>query len=99
VEVYPEPGDMVIHGALRRHRHGVKEVESGERYAFSNFALPYSKNPGTFYTFNSPEYNNIRHNDPDYIIKLNINLMPDAGTVPENPTDDLHNYKNIDIEG
>jgi hypothetical protein len=98
IEVLPEPGDMVIHGALRQHRHGVKEVESGERYAFSNFSLPYSKNPGTFYAINTPEYNHIRNNDPNYIVVLNTNLIPDAGTVPENPKDVLHNYKNIDIE-
>lgn len=100
VEVQPEPGDMVIHGALRLHRHGVREVESGERYAYSNFCLPYDKNPGTFYAFNSPEYNEIRQNDPDYIMKLNDNLKPEAGTVPaeDNSRDLLHNYFNIDKE-
>jgi hypothetical protein len=40
--------------------HGVKEVTSGVRYAFSNFCLPATKNPGSFYNFNSEEYLNIR---------------------------------------
>lgn len=97
LEVEPQPGDMVIHGALKRHRHGVREVASGERYAFSNFCLPYDKNPGTFHAFNSPEYNHIRNNDPNYIEKLNENLIPDSGTMPneENSRDLLHNYFNI----
>lgn len=98
IEVLPEPGDMVIHGALRQHRHGVKEVDSGERYAFSNFSLPYSKNPGTFYTFNSDKYNEIRATDPNYRITLGMNLKPETANIPKNPIHPLHNYINVDIE-
>jgi hypothetical protein len=53
-KVSPKPGDLVIHNALLQH--GVNEVTSGLRYAFSNFCLPIGKNPGSFYNFNSPEY-------------------------------------------
>lgn len=55
-ELWPGPGDLVIHGALSKHKHGVKEVTKGIRYAFANFCLPAHKNPGTFYNFNTPEY-------------------------------------------
>lgn len=71
LEVQPEPGDLVIHGALSRHKHGVREVDSGIRYAFANFCLPATKNPGTFYNFNTDQFNQIK-SDPDFIKKYSI---------------------------
>lgn len=54
--VDPKPGDLVIHGATPRWKHGVTEVKSGIRYAFSNFCLPAEKNPKSFYNYGTKEY-------------------------------------------
>jgi hypothetical protein len=59
IEISPEPGDLVIHGATPRWKHGVKPVKSGMRYAFSNFSLPYEKNPGSFYNYKTKEYSDM----------------------------------------
>jgi hypothetical protein len=50
-----EPGDLVIHGAHTDCEHGVREVTSGIRYAYSNFMMPIEKNPGTFPSYGTPE--------------------------------------------
>lgn len=55
-EYKPERGDIVIHSAFAPYNHGVREVTSGVRYAFSNFSLKAIDNPGTFHNYNSPEY-------------------------------------------
>jgi hypothetical protein len=55
-EYLPERGDIIIHSAFDPYSHGVKEVESGVRYAFSNFSLKAEDNPGTFYNYKTPEY-------------------------------------------
>ena len=55
LEYAVQPGDLVIHGAHTDCEHGVKEVTSGIRYAYSNFMLPIEKNPGTFPSYNTPE--------------------------------------------
>ncbi len=52
----PEKGDIVIHGAFTDYAHGVREVTSGVRYAFSNFVLKREDNPGTFYAYGTEEY-------------------------------------------
>lgn len=53
---YPvRPGDLIIHGAHSKHEHGVREVKSGMRYAYSNFMLPATKWPGTFHKYGSEE--------------------------------------------
>lgn len=57
LEYTPEPGDIVIHSALHPYNHGVREVESGIRYAFSNFVLKAEDNPGTFHNYKSEGYN------------------------------------------
>lgn len=59
IEVSPQPGDLVIHGATSRWKHGVKEVKSGTRFCYSNFSLPAHKNPGTFYNYGTEEYKEI----------------------------------------
>lgn len=56
LEYTPEPGDVVVHSSMHPYEHGVREVESGVRYAFSNFVLRSDENPGSFYNYKSPEY-------------------------------------------
>lgn len=56
LEYTPEPGDVVIHSSVNPYEHGVREVESGVRYAFSNFVLRADENPGSFYNYKSTEY-------------------------------------------
>jgi hypothetical protein len=56
LEVMPEKGDVVIHSAFDPYAHGVREVTSGIRYAFSNFSLKAIDNPGSFYNYGTPEY-------------------------------------------
>jgi len=58
LEYKPEKGDVIIHGAFTDYAHGVREVKSGIRYAFSNFVLKYEENPGTFYNYKTQEYYN-----------------------------------------
>lgn len=51
-----QPGDLVVHGSCHPYEHGVREVHSGRRYAFTNFMLQAAENPGTFHNFETPEY-------------------------------------------
>jgi hypothetical protein len=55
LKIKPNPGDLVIHGALDDYAHGVHTITSGVRYAFSNFVLPVEKNSGTFPIYGSKE--------------------------------------------
>jgi len=55
-EYKPNKGDVVIHGAFSDYAHGVREVKSGIRYAYSNFVLKAEDNPGTFYNYKTKEY-------------------------------------------
>lgn len=55
--VKPENGDLIIHGSHNDYCHGVKEITSGIRFAFSNFVIPSHTNPGTFFNYKSKEYN------------------------------------------
>lgn len=55
LEYAVQPGDLIIHGAHTDCEHGVKEVISGIRYAYSNFVLPIEKKPNTFPAYNTPE--------------------------------------------
>jgi len=55
-EYQVERGDLVIHSAFDPYAHGVREVTSGVRYAFSNFVLKAEDNPGTFYNYKTKEY-------------------------------------------
>jgi len=56
LEYKPEEGDIVIHGATDKWTHGVREITSGTRYAYSNFCLLAKDNPGTFFNYGSTEY-------------------------------------------
>lgn len=58
LEYKPGRGDVVIHSAFDPYGHGVREVTSGIRYAFSNFCLKAIDNPGTFYNYGTEEYYN-----------------------------------------
>lgn len=55
IEIPVQPGDLVIHCALKCHEHGVREVKSGTRYTYSNFSLKAEKNPGSFYNYGTKE--------------------------------------------
>jgi hypothetical protein len=50
-----QPGDLAIHWAQAPYEHGTKEVASGIRYVYSNFALKAEKNPGTFPAWGTQE--------------------------------------------
>jgi hypothetical protein len=56
LEYKPEKGDVVIHCAFDPYSHGVRDVISGTRYAYSNFSLKAIDNPGTFYNYGTKEY-------------------------------------------
>ncbi|CAB4146014.1 hypothetical protein UFOVP1491_144 [uncultured Caudovirales phage] len=58
LEYQPESGDVVIHGSTDKWKHGVREITSGTRYAYSNFVLRSDENPGTFYNYGTSEYYN-----------------------------------------
>lgn len=55
LKIKPNPGDLIIHGAHNDYAHGVHKIISGKRYAYSNFVLPVSKNPGTFPLYGTKE--------------------------------------------
>jgi hypothetical protein len=67
IEISVKPGDLLIHGALKEYEHGVKEITSGVRYSYSNFALPLDKNPGTFPIYKSEEYDRLTSNTKDLV--------------------------------
>lgn len=56
ISIAPKPGDLIVHGALDTHEHGVSKITSGKRYAYSNFSMATDKNPGSFYTYKTHEY-------------------------------------------
>jgi hypothetical protein len=70
-EFMPERGDLVIHSAFKPYEHGVREVTSGTRYAFSCFSLKKEDNPGTFYNYGTEEYyNQIGNKSVSYLSKF-----------------------------
>lgn len=70
IEIPVQPGDLVIHGALRTHEHGVRPVKTGVRYAFSNFSLAPEKNPGSFYNYGTKENEERQKNMNDWLQPL-----------------------------
>lgn len=92
IEIQPEPGDMIIHGAHQKHFHGVKEVESGVRFAFNNFALPYDRNPGSFYSFNSAEFNHLKEQD-DFLAEFRKPLLTNQREYKKLEKDEWENTK------
>lgn len=67
IEISVKPGDLLIHGALSEYQHGVKEITSGVRYSYSNFALPLDKSPGTFPKYKSKDYERLTSNEKDLL--------------------------------
>ena len=74
-EIQPEPGDIVIHGATHPWEHGVRDVETGVRYAFANFMFLTAKNPGTFYNYKSPEYYERTKDLSEWVLPLKENPL------------------------
>lgn len=77
IEYAVMPGDLIIHGAHVDHRHGVKEVKSGFRYAFSNFCLKREKNPGSFHNYGTEECLEMQKRPAEWIEPLYINPVFD----------------------
>lgn len=81
IEIPVQPGDMVIHGALKSHEHGVRVVKSGTRYTYSNFSLKKEKNPGSFYNYGTKENNILQKSIDRWLTPLKINeksvLLPE----------------------
>ena len=55
-----KPRDFVIHGALHPWEHGVREILSGTRYAYSNFCMEKEHAPGTFELFDPNKHPHIK---------------------------------------
>lgn len=95
-EYKPERGDVIIHSAFDPYAHGVREVTSGTRFAFSTFSLKAKDNPGTFYNYGTKEYyEQIGDKSPE---RLKIWTMP----LKENPQftrDKIEIYKESGLEG
>lgn len=70
IEIPVQPGDLVIHGALKSHEHGVRPVKSGVRYTFSNFSLKPEKNPGSFYNYGTKENEDRQKNVNEWLQPL-----------------------------
>jgi hypothetical protein len=83
LEIAPEPGDLVIHGATSRWKHGVREVKSGTRYAFSNFSLKAEKNPGSFYNYKTDEFEKQTKNINNWLTPLFKNEREYRGLNPD----------------
>ena len=97
LRVQPEPGDLVIHGALKNHAHGVHNITSGFRYAYSNFVLPVSKNPGTFPLYNTKENDERWEKGPtEWLTPIGFKWEPSETLKKELLTEDAGkiNYKN-----
>jgi hypothetical protein len=57
VEYKPESGDLVIHSASKKYRHGVRTVTKGPRYAYTNFIVASEQNVPTLSEYFEPEFN------------------------------------------
>ena len=76
LEVDVRPRDLVIHGAVAPWEHGVRQITSGVRYAYSNFCMEKQHAPGTFELFNPEKHPYIT--DPDKIIEWNGTVYPET---------------------
>lgn len=78
----PKAGDVVIHRTYSPYEHGVYEVKSGIRAAFSNFMMLKQNNPGSFYDYKTPEYYERIKNLDDWAQPLYENpLFPEGKMV------------------
>lgn len=96
LEYKPESGDLVIHSAFQPYSHGVREVKSGTRYAFSNFCIKAKDNPGSFYNYKTKEYyeqikNKTEEDLSNWIMPLKIN--------PQFTDEKISIYKESGLEG
>lgn len=88
LKLQTKPGDLVIHGALSNHAHGVHNIKSGYRYAFSNFVLPSEKNPGTFPLYNTKENDERWNSGPtEWLTPINFKWEPSETLKEELKTD------------
>lgn len=95
-EYKPEKGDVVIHSAFNPYTHGVKEVISGTRWVFSNFALKAKDNPGTFYNYGTEEYKKqIGNKSPEEINNWHTPLLEN----PQFTKEKIEIYKKSGLEG
>ena len=95
-EYTPERGDIIIHSAFHPYEHGVRKVESGIRYAFSNFSLKASDNPGTFHNYKTNEYFEILGNKTDKeLLKWGTPLK----TNPQFTMKKIREYQSSGLEG
>jgi hypothetical protein len=84
LEYKPEKGDVVIHSAFDPYSHGVREITSGIRYAYSNFVLKAADNPGTFHNYKTPEYyEQIGDRTEKSVLKWLEALKPNPQFTPE----------------
>jgi hypothetical protein len=99
LEIKPERGDLVVHGAFAPHTHGVKEVTKGVRYAFSNFVLKAEDNPGTFYNYKTPEYyEQIKDAELDFE-KFSHKWMQPLKQNPQFTKEKIKQYQDSGLEG
>lgn len=96
LEFKPERGDLVIHSAFDPYAHGVREVTSGIRYAYSNFSLKAIDNPGTFYNYGTPEYyEQIGNKSPEDIKRWMRPLIAN----PQFTDEKIREYQSAGVEG
>jgi hypothetical protein len=76
LEIDVKPGDLVIHGAMGPWEHGVREITSGVRYAYSNFCMEKQHAPGTFELFNPDKHPYM--SDPKEIVEWNQTVYPET---------------------
>ena len=95
-EYTPERGDLVIHSAFEPYSHGVREVESGTRYAFSIFSLKAIDNPGTFYNYKTKEYFDQIKDESEENIRI---WSTPLKTNPQFPKEKLIEMKKSGLEG
>lgn len=81
IDIPVQPGDLVIHGALKSHEHGVRPVKTGTRFTYSTFSLSPEKNPGTFYNYGTKENEERQKNLGEWLTPLYKNeksvIMPE----------------------
>lgn len=95
-EYTPQKGDLVIHSAFYPYQHGVREVVSGVRYAFSNFSLKAIDNPGTFYNYGTAEYyDQIKDKTPKDLIEWMQPLIPN----PQFSEEKIKEIQSAGLEG
>jgi hypothetical protein len=56
LEFAPQKGDLIIHSASRKYKHGVKPVTKGPRYAYTNFVTLAKDSPMTLEEYLEEEH-------------------------------------------